>query len=53
LPEHWHTNEAFTKRGHKVYGFRGDKFGRHRKVTLIFTIFIINYDDHPTSFYIL
>ncbi len=49
---HGQANQSPAMFGHKINGLRCNRFSSHGKVALIFTIFIINENDHTSGFYV-
>ena len=47
---HRNTQGSSTDPKHEVDLFGGDGFGRADKVAFVFTILVINNDDHATGF---
>ena len=47
------TEYTATVAQHIVYMFGRNKFGSHDKVTFVFAVFIVNYDDELAFFKVL
>ena len=46
LPRHGQADQAAAVAGHEIDRFRGHHGGRDGQIALVFTVLIIDYDDH-------
>ena len=51
LTGHGQANKPPSIFGHKINGFRCHSFSSHGKIPLVFTVFVINENDHTSGPY--